>query len=132
MAARIPARLTASEGRRFGLTVGGAFLILAALSRWRGHPLTSAVFIAAGAPLAVAALAIPTWLGPVEATWMRMAQAISRVTTPIVMGIIYFLVVTPVGLLRCALGGNPLRHAEAQESFWKGRSKMAANMERQF
>ena len=34
---RVPARLTPAEGRKFGLTVGAAFLVLAAIPWWRGH-----------------------------------------------------------------------------------------------
>jgi hypothetical protein len=40
---------------------------------------------------------------------MGFAQALSRVTTPIFMGIVYFLVITPIAAIRRAVGGNPLR-----------------------
>ena len=53
-------------------------------------------------------------LGPVERAWMGLAHAISKVTTPIVMGVMYLLVLTPVGLLRRRFGGNPLVHAPSK------------------
>ena len=73
MAARVPARLSAAgkprgahapafsaaEGRRFGLTVGGAFLALAALLWWRHHPTRTTVAAVLGALLVLAAAFAP-------------------------------------------------------------------------
>ena len=135
MAGRIPARLTAAAGRRFGLTVGGAFLVIAALVWWRNHPNTSIGFGVLGSVLVLAGLAIPTHLGPVERAWMKLAHLISKVTTPIVMGVMYLVVITPIAYARRSLGGNPLAHAEADRSFWKARpagSRRSASMRRQF
>ena len=133
MAARVPARLTAAEGRRFGFTVGGAFLVFAGVAWWRGHPLTTTVLVSLGGGLALAGLVVPTLLGPVERAWMALAHAISKVTTPIVMGVMYLLVLTPVGLLR-RLAGNPMVHTPANDSYWKPRSEghRAGNLKRQF
>ena len=135
MAERIPARLTAREGRRFGLTVGGAFLVFAGISFWRGHETTWVVLASLGAVLALAGLILPTRLGPVERAWMRLAHLISRVTTPIVMGVIYFVVLTPVGLIRRTAGGSPLSHPETEAGFWKVRpagKRRTGSLERQF
>src|SRR5207249_5300275 len=49
---RVPARLSAAEGRRFGLSVGGMFLVLGAVLWWRGHA-TAPVPAALGALLVV-------------------------------------------------------------------------------
>jgi hypothetical protein len=131
----IRARLTPSEGRRFGVTVGTAFLVFAAIAWWRGHQTISVVLASLGGTLALAGLIIPTQLGPIERAWMAVAHAISKVTTPIVMGAMYLLVLTPVGLLRCRLGGNPLVHDLNERSYWRPRQENArrsANMSRQF
>ena len=135
MAAGIPARLTAAQGWRFGRTVGGAFLVLAGITWWRGHPMTTTVFGVLGTVLLLAGLLIPTFLGPVERAWMSVAHAISRVTTPIVMAVIYFAVLTPVGLLRRTIGSNPLTNVELDSTFWQHRppnARRSASMERQF
>jgi hypothetical protein len=135
MAERIRTRLTAAEGRRFGLTVGGAFLVFAAIAWWRSHPTLWVVLAALGASLALAGLVLPTQLGPVERAWMKLAHAISKVTTPIVMGVMYLVVLYPVGVLRRAFGGNPLVHAEVEKSFWQHRpagARRSASMQRQF
>jgi len=134
MAERSPARLTAAQGRRFGLTVGVAFLVLAAILVWRGHLKTATAFGVIGGVLALAGLVMPSRLGPVERGWMQFAHLISKVTTPIVMGAMYLLVLTPFGFLRRLFGGNPLVHNAEDRGFWKPRptGRSRSNLERQF
>ena len=126
---------TASQGRHFGLTVGAAFLVFAGIAWWRGHPTTTMVLGSLGGVLALAGLLLPAQLGPVERAWMALAHAISKVTTPIVMGVMYLLVFVPVGWLRRTMGGNPMTHAEQGQSFWRERaagSRRSKSMRRQF
>ena len=134
MAERVPARLTAAQGRRFGLTVGIAFLVLAGILVWRSHMKTAAVFGSIGGLLALAGLLVPSRLGPIERGWMQFAHLISKVTTPIVMGAMYLLVLTPFGILRRWFGGNPLVHGAEDRGFWKARPKGRgrSNLARQF
>jgi hypothetical protein len=134
MAAGVPTRLTAAQGRRFGLTVGAAFAVFAGIAWWRGHPTTATVLGTPGGLLLLAGLVIPTYLGPVERGWMQLALAISKVTTPIVMGAMYLLVLTPVGILRRAFGGNPMSHAPGGRGYWHARpeGQRAGNLQRQF
>ena len=135
MAARISTRLTVEEGRRFGLTVGGAFLVVSAVMWYRGHATIALVPACLGIALVLAGLSVPSRLGPVEHAWMRMALAISRVTVPVTMAVIYFMVITPIGLLRKSTGRDPLQHVDHEGTFWKSRpvrARGAASMERQF
>jgi len=132
--AGIPARLTPGQGRRFGLPVGAAFLVLAALLHfWRHREAAAAVMAALGGALLLAALLVPTRLGPLERAWMRLARGISKVTTPIFMGVVFFVVVTPVGLVMRLAGHRPLVHRERNGGFWiKPASGGRSDMERQF
>ena len=134
MAAGVPARLTAAQGRRFGFTVGAAFAVFAGIAWWRGSQTTATVLATPGGLLLVAGLLIPTYLGPVERAWMKLAHVISKVTTPIVMGAMYLLVMTPIGFLRRAFGGNPMMHEPEGSSYWKPRpdGQRAGNLQRQF
>ena len=130
----IPARLTAGQGRKFGLTVGIAFLVLAVLLQfWRHRETAAGVMGSLGGLLVLAALLIPTRLGPLERAWMGFAHAISKVTTPIFMGVVFFLVVTPIGALMRLLGRRPLVRAERDGGFWVApASGGRSDMQRQF
>jgi len=132
--AGIPARLSPVEGQKFSVTVGVAFLVLAGLLHfWRHRETAGAIFGALGVLLIVAALAVPTRLGPVQRAWMGLAHAISKVTTPIFMGIVFFVVMTPIGLLMRLFGRRALVHREQHGSFWVAPvSGGRSDMERQF
>jgi hypothetical protein len=119
LAAGVPARLTAAEGRRFAFPVGIAFLALGGLFTWRGAATAALVVWSIGGLLLVAGLFVPSRLRPVEKAWMALAHAISKVTTPVILGILYFGVITPVGLLLRIFGHRPLRHHG--ESTWSVR-----------
>ena len=133
MATRVPARLTAAQGRRFGFTVGGAFVAIGALLLWRGRTIGAPVAFGIGTLLIAAALTGPTRLGPVERGWMRLAHLISRVTTPIFMGIVYFVVMMPIGFVRRRMG-SPIVAASGG-SRWEAHTPddiAAERMEHQF
>jgi Na+(H+)/acetate symporter ActP len=111
--------LSPAEGRKFGFTVGAAFLVLAGLLYfWRDLETAGAITGALGGLLIMAALLLPAHLGPVLRAWMGLAHAISKVTTPIFMGIVFFLVMTPIGLLMRLFGKRALVHREQNGSFW--------------
>ena len=131
----IPARLNpAAEGRSFGLTVGIAFAVFGAMALWRGHPVVAAVLGGLAALLVLGGLLVPRQMLPVQAAWMRMALAISRVTTPVIMSILYLGVLLPAGVLRRTLGHNPLVHEATGDSLWKERQadRRRSELRRQF
>jgi hypothetical protein len=123
LAAGIPARLTPAEGRKFGLTLGIAFAVLAGIVSWRGHMTVATVFGVVAALFLAAGLLVPGQLTPVYRGWMGFALMLSKVTTPIFMGIVYFIVVTPIGLLMRVFGKNPIVTRPAIESYWVPRSE---------
>lgn len=135
MERRDSARLTPHEGRKFAFTVGAAFLVLAGvLYWWRGHVSAAAVLAGLGTVLAVAGVLIPGRLSPIWRAWMGLAHLLSKVTTPIFMGVVYYLVLTPTGLLRRWLGQNPIRHRAADDTYWAPRpdDRRRSNLQRQF
>jgi hypothetical protein len=112
------------------VTVGLAFLVLAALMWWRGHGMALRVTGALGASLVLAGLVVPGYLGPVYRAWMQFALLLSKVTTPIFMGVVYFLVITPIGLLRRLVRRTDT--GAGSTGFWKARTDAPRSMARQF
>ena len=129
----IPARLSPKEGRKFGVLVGGVFLVIGGISRWRGHETVPFVLWALGGTLVLGGLLIPGHLGPVYRAWMGLAHLLSKITTPILMGVIYYLVLTPVGAVRRMFGHNSLVRPRG-DSFWIDRpeGKRRGDLKRQF
>jgi hypothetical protein len=123
VATRISARLTATEGRKFGLTVGIAFLVLAGLAWWRGKHTTSTILQILGILLILAGLVLPTYMGPVQRFWMGIAHAISKVTTPIFLAVIYFVVIAPAGFVLRLFGRKPLQPPRDATTYWVTRER---------
>ena len=135
MADRVPARLSATDGRRFGLTVGATFLMIALLAWWRGRPQVGAALAVAGALLLVGGVALPARLAPVFRAWMGLGQVLSAITTPLFLGIVFFLVVTPSGWLMRMFGSKPLPSPERGSSGWIRRlpeTRRGSDMRHQF
>lgn len=121
MAQTASTRLTAAEGRRFALTLAVAFALLALLLRWRGHDAASFALFAVVAALGMASVLAPSRLGPVHRAWMALGQAISKVTTPVILALLYYVFITPVGVLRRTIGRSPLAREPGSRSFWIAR-----------
>jgi hypothetical protein len=134
LAAGISARLTAAEGRKFGLLVGGAFALLAVLLWRREREIGAAVTGTLGALLILGGFAVPARLEPVYRAWMKLALLISKVTTPIFMSVLFFLVLTPAGLLGRLAGHRPVGARRDPVSYWRSRpeGKRRGVMDHQF
>lgn len=124
---------TAADGRKFAFPVGIAFLLLAGLLFWRDKETLWRIVAGLGGGLLLAGVLVPSSLGPVYRAWMKMALVISRVTTPIFMGIVYFLVMTPTGMIMRVLGKKPIEHPAREGSFWQStEGRPPGDLERQF
>lgn len=130
--ARAP--FTAADGRRFAFPVGGVFLTLAMVALWRERETLGFALGVVGAGLVIAGLLVPSALGPTFRAWMRLAAAINRVTSPVVLGVLWFVVITPFALLSRALGRRSLARPVAGTSRWTARlaGKRRSDMQRQF
>ena len=59
--------------------------------------------------LALWGLILPKSLRPVYHGWMRFGLFMSRITTPLILGIVFYLIISPIGLIRRTFGTDPLR-----------------------
>jgi hypothetical protein len=125
---------TRLELRAFGLTVGGAFVVLAAFGVWRGRTAVPTTLAVVGLSLLAAGLLAPARLGRVHGAWMALAHAMSRVTTPLFMSVVYVAVLTPLGLAMRAAGRRPLARKRDAATFWVDRppAERRSDLHRQF
>ena len=117
--------------RRFGLTVGGAFALLGLVSWARGHEIPPLVLWSLGVGLIVPGLVAPRALGPVQRVWMRAAMVIGEFNSRVILGVFYYLVMAPVGLVR-RLFGDPLDRGlgDRTTSAWVKRERRPVDRER--
>ena len=115
--------------REFGLVVGGVIVLLGSWWLFRGK-LTSAahVLLPLGAALILLGLVWPRALVLPNKAWMLLAEGLSFVTTRIILGVVFFLVVTPIGVVKRLMGWDPLsRRAARGASYWRPYSERQRN-----
>jgi len=107
--------------REFGLIVGGIFLLLSWWWIYRGKfHLVSQVTLPLGALLMFFGLVFPRALVLPNKAWMALAEALSFVSTRIILAVVFFGIVTPIGLVKRLFGWNPLnRRGPGSESYWR-------------
>lgn len=113
------AKVEGSSDRSFGAVFAAVFAIV---GLW---PLTGGGGVriwslGIAAAFALAALARPGLLAPLNRLWMRFGLLLHRVVSPLVMGMLFYLTVTPTGMLMRALGKDPLRlrRDPGAQSYW--------------
>ena len=115
-----PSRRRRAE-REFGLLVGAIFALLGAWWLYRGkfHG-TAEAFLTVGALLVLLGALLPGALVWPRRLWMGFAEKLGAVMTVLILSIVYYLVVTPIGVGKRLLGWDPLaRRAPAGASYWQ-------------
>jgi hypothetical protein len=107
--------------RNFGLIVGGLFVALGGWWLFRGKfHVVAPGLLALGSLLVLFAAAFPKALVIPNRLWMALAEALSFIMTRVVLVIVFFVIATPIGILRKLTGGDPLRRrAPDSESYWR-------------
>jgi hypothetical protein len=113
------AKATHKELRTFGLTMFCALAVLGGVLVWRGR---TAGFVLWGIGLAfvLVALVRPGMLASLYAYWMKLALVMGIVMSHVILAVLYYVVVTPTGLVMRALGKRPLtlKPETGLESYW--------------
>jgi hypothetical protein len=105
--------------RSFGLVFAAVLSIVAAWPLIDGaEPRLWALAVAAG--FLGSAMIAPGLLRPFNLLWFKFGQVLHRVTSPLIMGLLFFTTVTPMALLMRLFGRDPLnrRFDAAAESYW--------------
>jgi hypothetical protein len=109
------------SNRAFGLVMAGFFSILAVLPWFHAEPAPMRWW-AAAISVAFAGLAL-LWsapLAPPARLWGRFGLLLHKIVSPIILGLLFYAAIVPVGLLMRAFGKDPLRlrRDAAADSYW--------------
>ena len=110
--------------RDFGLTTGIAIVVIFGLFfPWLlERPWPTWPWVIAGM-LWFLALLGPQWLRPVYRGWMKFGLLASRVMTPLVLGIVYFVIISPMAIIMRLLGKDPLqRSLDPEQKSYRAKS----------
>ena len=121
-----------SSNRSFGLVFFGFFLIIGLWPIFKYEEIRiwaltiSLIFLVLG-------ILNSKYLTPLNRFWMKFGLFLGKIISPIVMGIVYFLVVTPIGIMMKILRKDLLNiKYKKNESYWIYRKNKFGSMKRQF
>jgi hypothetical protein len=109
----------AKELRKFALTLFCALGILGCIFVWRKRDIGFVLWGIGSAALLIG-WAQPRVLSPVYKYWMKLALALGFITSHVLLGLLYYFVFTPTGLVMRLLGKNPLalQLDKTNNSYW--------------
>ena len=108
--------------REFGLTIGIILVILGGVSLWRGKPFYP-YFLGVGGLFIVLGLTLPHILKPLQKIWMSFSIIIGFFVSRLILSILFYAVLTPMGLIMRLLGKDILdqRIDKTRRSYWHER-----------
>ena len=117
--------------RKFGVIALIFFGSLSALGIWKQSPLPTYLFGGLSL-LGLGFILIPSRLRPVYMAWLKAAHFIGSVITTLMLAIAYYLVITPMALIKRTFGGLPLPVKPDKEalSYWVTRDEPVQPKER--
>lgn len=102
--------------RDFGLLVGGVFSVIGVWPIvFRGEPLRLWA-LCLGGLLITLGVVLPTSLGPIHKGWMWIGHVLGWINTRILLGVVFYGLVTPIGLIFRLMGKDTMRQTFAEAS----------------
>lgn len=125
-----------SELRKFALTMGIVLALLGGLIWWRGKDYYY-YFLGVAAAFILIGATVPFLLKPIHKFWMTLAVLMSWVMTRVILCLLYYLGLTPIGFLAKLFGKDFLGlkfNKNTTQSYWipKEKVKDRNNYEKQF
>ena len=121
-----------NSNRGFGIVFFVVFLLISFWPSIEGQSLriwaltVSLIFLVLG-------LLNSKLLTPFNLIWVKFGEVLGRIIAPIAMGIVYFIIITPIGFFMRLIGKDLLRTKFSKNnSYWIKREKNIGSMKRQF
>ena len=121
--------------RSFGITIGIIILIISAVLFYYDNSSHQIIAYLGGGLIGLGIL-IPILLKPIYILWMTFAVILGWVMTRVILSLMFYLIITPIGLLTRLLGEDFLALKKLNsDSYWNNRDQSAElnqNYEKQF
>tara|TARA_Y100000590_G_scaffold86002_1_gene96279 strand:+ start:1787 stop:2188 length:402 start_codon:yes stop_codon:yes gene_type:complete len=112
------------SNKRFGLFFTAVFLLLSAYLFWVQYTNLGTIFCIIGIVFGLVTLIKPNLLLPLNKMWMRFGLLLGMIISPIVLGVLFFGMFTPMAIAMRLMGRDELRLKKQNiDSFWKKRKE---------
>lgn len=108
------------SNRNFGFLFAGVFALLSAYAAYQGaEPYRVYGWLIAGVVVGLVAVVAPTVLTPFNKAWMKLGDLMGKVVSPLVLGVIFFVLITPIALVGRLFSRDELRLKKTDaSSYW--------------
>ena len=122
--------------RKFGLTVGTVLLLIGVALFLFDKP-SFIYFGGIGIFLTLLGMALPNLLRPINKVWMTLAIVLGWFMSRVILSILFYLIITPIGFFLKIIGKDPLKLKQnnSLSTYWEDREKRVSekiDYERQF
>ncbi len=124
-------RIHLPSNRAFGALFILVFALLAAWQYWLGTLALATFWLSLAVVTAGITIVRPKWLAPFNRAWMALGYLLGRIVSPLVLGIMYAVLIVPVGLVMRIVGRDVMhRRYESKSSYWLERADGLISAER--
>lgn len=107
------------SNKSFGILFGSIFLIIAIYFVFQKNNYFSFVSFLLSFSFFIMSIFKPILLLPLNRLWMRFGLLLSLILNPIVLGVIFFVLITPIGIISRLFGRDELRvKLKEKNSYW--------------
>jgi hypothetical protein len=120
-AVETPPPASTKDLRSFGFTFGAVAVVFALLLTWRGRTVSARGFALFAVSFFLVGALTPALLRPFHGPWMKFAEILGYINTRILLGLCFFVGVTPTGLLMRLAGKDPMSRSfkrKGDASYW--------------
>lgn len=112
---------------KFGMTMGIAFLVISCLFFFRHKYAGTMYSLIVSCVFFITGLVLPTFLRPVYIVWMSLAFILGWVNTRVILAIMFYLILTPVGLFMRLFRVDLLERKKKEGTYWKNKKMLEFN-----
>tara|TARA_B100000401_G_scaffold428098_1_gene360339 strand:+ start:674 stop:1042 length:369 start_codon:yes stop_codon:yes gene_type:complete len=121
-----------SSNRSFGILF---FIVFLGIGLWplKNNNDPNYIFLGLSSIFLILGIINSKLLYPLNKVWVKFGEILGMIIAPIVMGLIYFIILTPISLLVRLFGKDLLKLKKNKSStYWIKREKNIGNMDKQF
>ena len=103
-------KVTSASDRSFGVMFGFIFIIIAVIIRLRDNPQNiQLLFLALSFLTFLISFTRPSLLSTPNKLWMKFSLLLARFVSPIVLGVLFYVLISPLALVLRLFGRDELR-----------------------
>jgi hypothetical protein len=111
------------SNRKFGWFFAAIFALLATYAYWKVWVEVAAAGVILSVLFAATTLVAPHFLNRLNSLWYGLGLLLGKIVSPIVLGIIFFILITPISVVTRIFGRDELKMKKrAVDSYWVDRS----------